>query len=140
MTTPIPPKDLFPKVMEHTIRLTAEKVPPKSVQSLAKIFTTLCWEFPDYQLSVYTLLDDEGNFTYAESLEGQAQAQITMDARQLHSIVYQKASMPKMFLTGQIKVRGLPTLKLIKFVPLLGPFLDSYKEACENIQNSPPRA
>lgn len=131
MSKPLPPPELFPQVMEKTIRLTGEKLPPKNVKGLAKIFHSLCWDFPDYQVQVYTVVDDEGNFNYAASIDGQADAQITMKAEQLHSVVYGRANFPKMFLTRQIKIRGLPTLKLMKFAPLLGPFLDSYKEACE---------
>lgn len=134
MTRPIPTREMFPKVMEKALELTGQKVPSKTVKNLAKIFSTLCWEFPDYEVSVYTVLDGEGRFAYVESLDGSAEAQITMDAQQLHQVVYGRGNLPKMFLTGQIKVRGLPMLKLIKFVPLLGPFLDSYKEACEQIQ------
>ncbi|MEE9199781.1 MAG: SCP2 sterol-binding domain-containing protein [Dehalococcoidia bacterium] len=137
MTTPLPPRELFPRVMEKTLELTGQKVPTKTVQGLAKIFTSLCWEFPDYGLSIYTLLDEEGRFSYVESIEGEADAQITMKAEQLHSVVYGRANLPKMFLTGKIKVRGLPRLKLFKFVPLLGPFLDSYKEACEGAGSGP---
>ena len=131
MTQSIPSQEKFPQVMEKTIQLTGEKLPSKNVKGLAKIFHSLCWEFPDYQVQVYTVLDDEGHFNYAGTIDGVADAQITMNAEQLHSVVYGRANMPKMFLTRQIKVRGLPTLKLMKFAPLLGPFLDSYKEACE---------
>ena len=137
MNRPLPPRELFPRVMEKTIQLTGQKVSSKTIKKLAEIFTSLCWEFSDYQQQVYTLLDGEGRFRYVESIDGEAEAQITMKAEQLHSVVYGRASFPKMFLSGQIKVRGLPKLKLFKFAPLLGPFLDSYREACEEVAGEP---
>ena len=134
MSRPLPPPELFSKVMERTLQLTGEKVSAKSVRNLAKIFASLCWEFPDYGLLLYTVLDGEGRFSRVESIDGQADAQITMDAKQLHNVVYGRGNLPKMFLTGQVKVRGLPIFKLMRFVPLLSPFLDSYREACEELK------
>ncbi|MFQ5933135.1 MAG: SCP2 sterol-binding domain-containing protein [Dehalococcoidia bacterium] len=135
MTRPLPPIELFPRVMERTLRLTGQKVSAKSVKALSKFFTSLCWEFPDYGLSMYTVLDDEGRFNYAESIDGPADARITIDASQLHQVVYGRGNLPKMFLTGKVKVHGLPMLKLMKFAPLLSPFLDSYREACEQLSD-----
>ena len=133
LTRPVPPKDSFPSVIQRTLELTGQKVPETSVRNLYKIFATLRWEFPDYGLSVYTVLDDEGRFNYADSIVGNPDAEITLNAEQLHQVVYGRGNMPKMFLTGKIKLKGVPKLKLIKFVPLMGPFLDSYKEACEGM-------
>ena len=103
----------------------------ESVGKLYKIFKTLRWDFPDYEMSAYTVLDAEGAFGYAESIEGAPDAHITMDAARLHQVVYGRGNMAKMFLSGQIKLKGVPMYKLMRFVPLLGPFLDSYREACE---------
>ena len=133
MSRPLPPKGQFSKIMEKTLELTSQKVPAKSIKKLAQIFNTLCWEFPDYNLFLYSALDDEGRFSPLESIEGESDAQITMDAERLHNVVYGRGNLPKMFFSGQIKIRGLPKFKLIKFVPLLGPFLESYKEACEQV-------
>jgi hypothetical protein len=119
--------------MEKTLELTSQKMPAKSIKKLAQIFNTLCWEFPDYNLFLYSALDDEGRFSPLESIEGESDAQITMDAERLLIVVYGRGNLPKMFFSGQIKIRGLPKFKLIKFVPLLGPFLESYKEACEQV-------
>ena len=131
-TKPLPSKDSFTELMEKTLELTGQKIPPKSVRNLYQIFTSLMWEFPDYNISLYTILNDEGQFKYAKILNGKPDAHIILKAEQLHQVVYGRGNMPKMFLTGQIKLIGIPKLKLMKFVPLLGPFLDSYKEAYES--------
>ena len=130
-TVAIPAKEEFPKVMRRTLELTGGKVSAESVGKLYKIFKSLRWDFPDYELSAYTMLDSDGNFGYAESIEGSADAHITMDAERLHQVVYGRGNMAKMFLSGQIKLKGVPMYKLMRFVPLLSPFLDSYREACE---------
>ena len=130
-TVAIPAKEEFPKVMRRTLELTGGKVSAESVGKLYKIFKSLRWDFPDYELSAYTVLDSDGNFGYAESIEGSADAHITMDAERLHQVVYGRGNMAKMFLSGQIKLKGVPMYKLMRFVPLLSPFLDSYREACE---------
>ena len=127
----IPAKEEFPKVMRRTLELTGGKVSVESVGKLYKIFKTLRWDFPDYQLSAYTVLDSDGKFGYAESIQGSADAHITMDAERLHTVVYGRGNMAKMFLSGQIKLKGVPMYKLMRFVPLLNPFLESYREACE---------
>ena len=127
----LPEKDRFPQVLQRTLELTGARVSTESVGKLYKIFKTLQWDFPDYSLSAYTVLDSEGRFGYAESIEGAPDAHITMDAGRLHQVVYGRGNMAKMFLSGQIKLKGVPMYKLMRFVPLLGPFLDSYREACE---------
>ncbi len=127
----LPAKEQFPNVLQRTLELTGGRVSKESVGKLYKIFKTLRWDFPDYDLSAYTVLDAEGGFGYAESIEGAPDARITMDAERLHQVVYGRGNMAKMFLSGQIKLKGVPMYKLMRFVPLLGPFLDSYREACE---------
>ena len=89
---------------------------------LYKIFKTLRWDFPDYEMSAYTVLDADGGFGYAGSIEGAPDARITMDAERLHQVVYGRGNMAKMFLSGQIKLKGVPMYKLMRFVPLLGTF------------------
>ena len=130
-TVAIPARKEFPRILQHTLELTGKKVSAESVGKLYKIFKTLRWDFPDYDLSAYTVLDSDGHFGYAESIEGAPDARITMDAERLHQVVYGRGNMAKMFLSGQIKLKGVPMYKLMRFVPLLGPFLDSYREACE---------
>ncbi len=130
-TVAIPARKEFPRILQHTLELTGKKVSAESVGKLYKIFKTLRWDFPDYEMSAYTVLDAEGAFGYAESIEGAPDARITMDAERLHQVVYGRGNMAKMFLSGQIKLKGVPMYKLMRFVPLLGPFLDSYREACE---------
>ena len=130
-TVAIPARKEFPRILQHTLELTGKKVSAESVGKLYKIFKTLRWDFPDYDLSAYTVLDAGGGFGYAESIEGAPDARITMDAERLHQVVYGRGNMAKMFLSGQIKLKGVPMYKLMRFVPLLGPFLDSYREACE---------
>ena len=69
-TVAIPARKEFPRILQHTLELTGKKVSAESVGKLYKIFKTLRWDFPDYDLSAYTVLDAEGGFGYAESIEG----------------------------------------------------------------------
>ena len=118
-------------MLQRTLELTGDKVSAESVGKLYKIFRSLRWDFPDYGMSAFTVLTPEGAFGYAESIAGEPDARITMDAARLHQVVYGRGNMAKMFLSGQIKLSGVPMHKLMRFVPLLGPFLDSYRQACE---------
>ena len=132
-TVAIPVKEDFPRVMRRTLELTGGRVSAESVGKLYKIFKSLRWDFPDYELSAYTVLDSDGNFGYAESIEGSADAHTNSrwTRERLHQVVYGRGNMAKMFLSGQIKLKGVPMYKLMRFVPLLSPFLESYREACE---------
>ena len=66
----LPAKEQFPNVLQRTLELTGGRVSKESVGKLYKIFKTLRWDFPDYEMSAYTVLDADGGFGYAESIEG----------------------------------------------------------------------
>lgn len=118
-------------VMQRTIELVGQKLKAEQIREIAKVFPTLCWNFKDCALEVYILLEEKGNLTYTPDSVGAHGASITMDTATLHNSAYGKALFGRAFITGKLKIKGVPALKLTKFMPLLNPFLESYKEAWE---------
>ena len=128
---PLPDPQRFPAVMERTIQLVGQNVPRDTLQEVAKVFHTLCWEFRDYGVKTYFLVSDAGEVDSAQEWSGAVDSVITMDARTFHDAAFGKANFGTAFLMGKLQVKGIPALKLGKFTPLLKPFLDSYQQACE---------
>lgn len=118
-------------VMQQTIELVGQKLKAEQIREIASVFPTLCWNFKDCTLEVYILLDDKGNMKYTSDSAGIDGASITMDTATLHNSAYGKTSFGRAFITGKLKIKGVPALKLKKFMPLLNPFLESYREAWE---------
>jgi len=131
-----PSPERFPAVMQRTISLVGEKLPPEQIRQVAQVFHSLCWEFPDYGLRAYFLVWEDGRVGYAATLDGEADATIAMDARTFHQAAFGTASFAQAFLTGKLRVKGIPALKLTRFIPLLQPFLESYKQAWEELHDA----
>jgi len=118
-------------IMQRTIELVGQKLKVEQIREIAKVFPTLCWYFKDCALEIYILLDENGNIKYTPDSPGIHGASITMDTTTLHNSAYGRTSFGRAFITGKLKIKGVPALKLTKFMPLLNPFLDSYREAWE---------
>lgn len=128
---PMPNAQQLETVMQRTIELVGQKLKAEQIKEIAKVFPTLCWNFKDYALEVYILLDEKGNIKYTPDSVGTHGASITMDTATLHGSAYGKTTFGRAFITGKLKIKGVPALKLTKFMPLLNPFLESYREAWE---------
>ena len=55
------PQD-FAGVMRRTIQLVGTNVPRSTLQKVAELLHALRWEFKDYGVKIYFLVDDQGRF------------------------------------------------------------------------------
>ena len=116
--------------MRRTIQLVGTNVPRSSLQKVAEMLHTLSWEFKDYGVKIYFLVDDLGSVDCATEWSGQVDSSITMDASTFHNAAYGKANFGAAMVMGKLQVKGISPLKLGKFNILLKPFLSSYRQAC----------
>ena len=126
----IPGPEDFTEVMRRTIQLVGTNVPRSSLQKVAEMLHTLSWEFKDYGVKIYFLVDDLGSVDCATEWSGQVDSSITMDASTFHNAAYGKANFGAAMVMGKLHVKGISPLKLGKFNTLLKPFLSSYRQAC----------
>jgi putative sterol carrier protein len=118
-------------VMQKTIELLGRKLNSEQIKEIAQVFQTLCWNFKDYDFQGYLLLDEHGQIRYLPSLSSEPDATITLSTSTLHDAAYGKTTFGTAFVMGKLKVKGISALKLRNFIPLLKPFLESYREAWE---------
>ena len=118
-------------VMPQAIELLSRKLKPEQIREIAQVFQTLSWDFKDCALQVYLLLDEAGEIRYVPDISAMPDATVTLDASTLHDAAYGKTTFGLAFVMGKLKIKGISALKLTKFIPLLEPFLESYREAWE---------
>ncbi|PKB72934.1 MAG: hypothetical protein BZY75_04500 [SAR202 cluster bacterium Io17-Chloro-G7] len=116
--------------MRRTIQLVGADVPRTTLQKVAELLQTLRWEFKDYGVNLYFLVNDKGNVDCANEWSGKVDGVITMNASTFHDAAYGKANLGTAMLMGKIHIQGISPLKLGKFNSLLKPLLDSYRQAC----------
>ena len=126
----LPESHCFLAVMERTIELVGHCVPQATLQKVAQIFHSLRWEFQDFGVGVYFLVNDAGQVTSAKDWTGPVDSVISMDALTFHQAAFGKANLGTAMLMGKLRVEGISALSLGKFTPLLKPLLDSYRQAC----------
>ncbi|MFH1140636.1 MAG: SCP2 sterol-binding domain-containing protein [Chloroflexota bacterium] len=134
---PLPDAQLFPAVMERTIQLVGQRVPRSQLQEIATLFHTVCWEFPDYGIKSYFTLNGQGEVRGFAHWSGPVDGTVIMDARTFHDAAFGKTSFGLAFFTGKLRVSGIQPVKLGKFMPLLDPFLESYQQACQELDGKP---
>lgn len=127
---PMPGPQEFPVVMCRTIQLVANNIPRPTLQKVAELLHTLRWEFKDYGVQIYFLLNDDGDVESASEWTGKVDSVVTMDATTFHKAAFGKASFGAAMVMGKLHVQGISPLKLGKFSTLLKPFQDSYRQAC----------
>jgi hypothetical protein len=76
-------------------------------------------------------LNERGEIRIIPKVADKPDVIVTLDASALHDSAYGKTTFGTAFVMGKLKVKGIPALKLRKFIPLLKPFLESYREAWE---------
>lgn len=121
----------FELVLQQTIELLGQKLEPAQVHEMGQVFRTLSWNFRDRAFQVYLLLNEKDEIKYARDISGIPDVTITLDASILHDSAYGRTTFGTAFVMGKLKVKGIPALKLNKFIPLLKPFLESYRQAWE---------
>ncbi|HIM36751.1 MAG TPA: SCP2 sterol-binding domain-containing protein [Dehalococcoidia bacterium] len=126
----IPGPEDFTDVMRRTIQLVGTNVPRSSLQKVAELLHTLSWEFKDYGVKIYFLVDDLGGVDCATEWSGHVDSSIIMNASTFHNAAYGKANFGAAMVMGKLHVKGISPLKLGKFNTLSQPFLSSYRQAC----------
>jgi len=132
----LPEPSSFVGVMERTIQLVGNSMPRETLRKVAQVFHTLRWDFQDYGVQVYFLVNDAGDVSCAKDWTGPVDSVIVMDASTFHNAAYGKANFGTALLMGKLRIKGVSPLSLSKFTPLLKPFLDSYQQACSEFNGS----
>lgn len=132
----LPEPSSFVGVMERTIQLVGNSMPRETLRKVAQVFHTLRWDFQDYGVQVYFLVNDAGDVSCARDWAGPVDSVIVMDASTFHNAAYGKANFGTALLMGKLRIKGVSPLSLSKFTPLLKPFLDSYQQACSEFNGS----
>lgn len=120
----------FTEVMRRAVQLVGVNVPRSTLRNVAELLHTLRWEFQDYGVKMYVLVNDQGDVDCATEWPGPVDSVITMDASTFHKAAYGKANFGAAMVMGKLHVQGISPLKLGKFTSLLKPFLDGYRQAC----------
>lgn len=117
---------------ERTIALLNVRLDPDQVARLADVFQTVLWTFPDIDLEIFLCIvgDPLHLQVCAESGNGPI-IHLVMDSGLLDSAVQSKMSFVQAFLCGRLKVTGANPVQLLKFINLLQPLLESYRQATE---------
>ena len=126
----LPAAQSFPQVMQRTIQLVGHNAPRSTLRKVAEVFRSLRWDFQDYGLQIYLLVNEAGDVSCATEWEGPVDSVFAMDAGTFHQAAYGKTNFGTAFLMGKVRIQGISALSLSKFTPLLKPFLDSYRQAC----------
>ena len=121
--------------MRRTIQLVGTTVPRSTLQKVAELLHGLRWEFKDYGVKIYFLVDDQGTVNCATEWSGHVDSVITMDASTFHNAAFGKANFGAAMVMGKLRVQDISPLKLGKFTTLLKPFLTSYRQACGELHD-----
>ena len=133
----LPGVQSFPGVMERTIQLVGDTIPRCSLRIVAEVLRTVRWEFQDYGLQVYFLVNVAGEVSSATDWSGPVDSIISMDAATLHKAAYGKTNFGTALLMGKLRVEGVSAFNLGRLTSLLQPFLDSYRQACSELYDPP---
>ncbi len=71
----------------------------------------------------------ELSFVIHPSREGDGTIKIKVGM--LHDLAFGKVPIALAFLGGELRLNGLPALKLRRFIRLFNPFLEAYRQACQ---------
>ena len=119
------------EVMQRTISLLAQKLSQEKIQEISQAFHSLCWDFKDHGIQVYLSISEAGQIKYVPDISTKPDVTVTLNASTLHDSAYGKTTFGLAFITGKLKLKGVPALKVTKFAPLLKPFLESYRQTWE---------
>ena len=131
----LPGVQSFASVLERTIQLVGSNVPRSDLQKVAEVLKSLRWEFRDYGIHVYFLLNHEGKVRCAKDWSGPVDSIVSMDAATLHSVAFGHLNLGVAMLLGKLRIEGISASNLGRFSFLLQPFLDSYRQACAELHD-----
>ena len=121
-------------VLARSVEYLDSKLDPDQIVRMASAFETIRWNFTDVGLTMYIVFEKSTQrIVYASSVDGEVSMVVDIDSRTLHETAWGVTSFGAAFIAGKLKVKGVQPLKLTKFIPLLEPFLASYREAMEEL-------
>ena len=99
---------------------------------LSKVFRTVSWRFQDLELQIFLVIDgDPHQLELRGEPGGDPTIHLAMESALLDSAIENKFSFAEAFMSGKLRVTGATPLQLTKFMHLLSPLLESYREALE---------
>ena len=114
----LPGAQSFAEVMQRTIQLVGHNAPRSSLQKVAEVFRSLRWDFQDYGLQIYFLVNETGEVSSATEWQGPVDSVLAIDAGTFHQAAYGKTNFGTALLTGKLRIQGIPALSLSKFMIL----------------------
>ena len=125
-------EELYP-LLSRAIKLTGTQLAPDTIRAVAEVFSVFLWHFVDYDLKAYFVIGDAGDLSFVLQAPGEVDGTVKLEAAVLHDIALGRTPVAMAFLSGKLRLQGLPALKLRRFIPLLQPFLDGYRQAWQEI-------
>lgn len=128
-----PTKEELVPLLSQAIELAATQLAPETVGSVAEVFQILLWHFVDHDVKAYLVIGDAGDLSFVTQPPREADGTIKIEAGMLHDVAFGKVPVALAFLSGKLRLQGLPALKLRRFIPLFNPFLEGYRQAWQEI-------
>jgi hypothetical protein len=117
---------------ERTIARLNVRLESHQFLLLSNVFRTVSWRFQDLELQMFLVIDGDPHQLELRGEPGEDPTiQLVMDSGLLDSAIKNKFSFAEAFLSGKLRVTGATPLQLTKFMHLLSPLLESYREASE---------
>jgi hypothetical protein len=117
---------------ERTIAGLNVRLESHQILLLSKVFRTVSWRFQDLELQIFLVIDGDPHQLELRGEPGEDPTiHLAMESGLLDSAIKNKFSFAEAFLSGKLRVTGATPLQLTKFMHLLSPLLESYREALE---------
>jgi len=127
----------FTRVFHHAIQLLRDKLTTEQKSRVAAVLPTVRWNFEDIDLVVdLQLRQDLPDISIARQAVRDPAMQITINRETLHDSAWGRTSFGAAFLSGDLRIHGLPPLALTRFIPLMKHMLASYREALEQFDET----
>jgi len=130
--TVAPEVNTFRRRFERTITRLNVRLESHEILLLSNVFGTVSWRFQDLGLQMFLVIDSNPPRLELRGEPGKAPIiHLMMDSGLLDSAIENKLSFVEAFLCGRLGVTGANPLQLTKFIHLLSPLLESYREASQ---------
>lgn len=127
-----PDASTFRMRFERTIELLNVRLDSDQLARLTDVFQTVSWTFRDIDLNIFLCIGGNPRHLQICAEPGNEPViSLVMDSGLLESAVQSRMSFVQAFLCGRLKVTGANPVRLLQFMNLLQPLLDSYQIAAE---------
>lgn len=129
-----PTREELVPLLSRAIELAEIQLAPDAVRSVAEVFQVLLWHFTDCDLKAYLVIGAAGKLSFVTQAPREPDGKIKIEVDMLHDVAFGKVPIALAFLGGKLRLQGLPALKLRRFIPLFNPFLEGYRQACQELR------